>query len=71
MTGTSNMGIITTKNKDLYHSIQHMYSYTGKTLKQITNSHVLYVISKLQPVYFNSFIDKHFISLLSGTITKS
>lgn len=33
MTGTSNTGIITTKNKDLYRNIQHMYSYAGKAVK--------------------------------------
>jgi hypothetical protein len=72
MTGISNMGIISTKNKDLYHNIQHMCDYAGKTVKQsITTTNVLYVISTLQLVYFNNFIEKHFIIPLSGTITKS
>jgi len=49
-----------------------MYDYAGKTVRQsITTTHVLYVISTLQPVYFNNFIDKHFIIPLSGTVTKS
>jgi hypothetical protein len=71
MLGASNTGITTRNNKDLYNSIQHLYEYARKSVPQnILTVHFRYATSKLQPLYFNYFINVHFIILLFGKITK-
>jgi hypothetical protein len=55
----------------VYNSIKYPYDYARHVVPEIISDFSnFYATSKLQPIYFNNFIDVHFIIPLFDIITK-